>query len=392
MSYEVTLLIFGILLLLVGLIGKVKAQQLEVGTDSVAARGVIAILGALLVVFSLNPDLARSLLPASKDDQATVGIGPAEPAPSSTPESAHRERTVPPQEKSTSGAAPSTPSPAEPARKTTPPPETEARSEASPTAANDFRDLDVSEASPNELRVSIEYTYIGDMGESPPIVPSVSWNSGTNNGMVYQYVKARAEVGTGRASWTIYGDLRRPWESDEIRVCLVDTTRQKRPFCKSFPYRKRWPVAQFRPVSHSQISNFRARNVSDRELFLSVSYQYTGESGERPFRAYMSAVALQANDQQVPRTHFEGLGGPGPVRVGSGQSMMLINKYSDQAATSESVRVCINAQNDQGNTTQVLCEEFPYRKVWRCLFFLSEFCNQVGRPSYRRDTAHCITA
>lgn len=71
MSYEVTLLVFGILLLLIGLIGKVKAQQLEVGTDSAVARVVIAIFGSLLVVFSLNPDVPRSFIRIATNPSAT---------------------------------------------------------------------------------------------------------------------------------------------------------------------------------------------------------------------------------------------------------------------------------------------------------------------------------
>ena len=62
MSYEVTLLVFGILLILVGLLGKVKAKELEVGTSSRTARAVIAVLGIVLVIFSFNPDITRSYI------------------------------------------------------------------------------------------------------------------------------------------------------------------------------------------------------------------------------------------------------------------------------------------------------------------------------------------
>ena len=62
MSYEVTLLVFGILLILVGLLGKVKAKELEVGTSSRTARVVIALLGIVLVIFSFNPDITRSYI------------------------------------------------------------------------------------------------------------------------------------------------------------------------------------------------------------------------------------------------------------------------------------------------------------------------------------------
>ena len=53
MTYEATLLVFGILLLLVGLIGKVKAKELEIGTDSKVARAVTGLVGVILIVISL---------------------------------------------------------------------------------------------------------------------------------------------------------------------------------------------------------------------------------------------------------------------------------------------------------------------------------------------------
>ena len=62
MSHQVTLLVFGILLFLVGLVGKVKAKELEVGTSSRLARIVMAIVGIVLVVLSFNPKIPNSFL------------------------------------------------------------------------------------------------------------------------------------------------------------------------------------------------------------------------------------------------------------------------------------------------------------------------------------------
>ena len=228
-----------------------------------------------------------------------------------------------------------------------------------------FRDLSVSEVSPSEVSVSIEYTYAGDQGEDPPIVPLVQGNGQTNTAMVYEYIGARAKVGTGKASWRIFGDLPSPWESDELRFCIIDPSRAKPPFCENFPYTKRWAALARPDVADNQIGSFQAQDVSGKELSVTVTYRYSGESGQRPFRVYMSAVALQSDKRQVPRTHFEGLGGPGPVRLGVGRSTMVITKSSDEAANSDSVRVCINSQNDRGNLTTVLCEEFPHRKEWK---------------------------
>ena len=52
MPYETTLLIFGVLLLLVGLLGKVRAKELEVGTESATARAIIGLVGVGLILMS----------------------------------------------------------------------------------------------------------------------------------------------------------------------------------------------------------------------------------------------------------------------------------------------------------------------------------------------------
>ena len=53
MEYPVALLIFGILLLLIGLVGKVKAKELEVGTSSRTIRSVVGTVGVVLIALSL---------------------------------------------------------------------------------------------------------------------------------------------------------------------------------------------------------------------------------------------------------------------------------------------------------------------------------------------------
>jgi len=64
MSYTVTLLIFGILLLLVGLVGEVKAKELEIGTSSKIVRIVLSLIGIFLVMLSLvlssSPDTVKN--------------------------------------------------------------------------------------------------------------------------------------------------------------------------------------------------------------------------------------------------------------------------------------------------------------------------------------------
>lgn len=62
MSYEVTLLVFGILLFLLGVVGKIKAKEIEVGTSSVTARVVTTVIGVFLIVLSFNPDIPKTFL------------------------------------------------------------------------------------------------------------------------------------------------------------------------------------------------------------------------------------------------------------------------------------------------------------------------------------------
>lgn len=73
MAYEVALLVFGILLVLLGLIGKVKAKELEVGTSSRVARVVTAIIGFVLIIvsFAVNESALEFFFP-DHPEQTTV--------------------------------------------------------------------------------------------------------------------------------------------------------------------------------------------------------------------------------------------------------------------------------------------------------------------------------
>ncbi|MDH3422971.1 MAG: hypothetical protein OEN00_08255 [Gemmatimonadota bacterium] len=79
MDYNVALLVFGILLLLVGLVGKVKAKELEIGTSSKVARTVIGLIGALLVALSLAPSLTTITQPPPADDPPISTPPPDDP-------------------------------------------------------------------------------------------------------------------------------------------------------------------------------------------------------------------------------------------------------------------------------------------------------------------------
>lgn len=72
-EYNVVLLVFGILLLLVGLVGKVKAKELEVGTGSAVARVVLGVIGIGLMALSLALSPASKVISRFASD--TLGTG-----------------------------------------------------------------------------------------------------------------------------------------------------------------------------------------------------------------------------------------------------------------------------------------------------------------------------
>lgn len=86
MSYEVTLLIFGILLLLVGLVGRVKAKELEIGTSSKMVRLVLSLLGIALLVLSFNPDIVKNFLSGPETPLVVNGRPETQPEPQTEPE------------------------------------------------------------------------------------------------------------------------------------------------------------------------------------------------------------------------------------------------------------------------------------------------------------------
>jgi hypothetical protein len=79
-NYYVALLIFGIILLLLGLLGKVKAKELEVGTDSVIVRVVTTLIGSSLIIasFVVNPDI-KNILFDDPPEESLAGFNPDDP-------------------------------------------------------------------------------------------------------------------------------------------------------------------------------------------------------------------------------------------------------------------------------------------------------------------------
>ena len=77
MNYETALLVFGILLLLIGLVGQVKAKELEIGTSSTVARAVIGVVGVALIILSLtaSDQILTRLTSIGTSPESEQGIG-----------------------------------------------------------------------------------------------------------------------------------------------------------------------------------------------------------------------------------------------------------------------------------------------------------------------------
>jgi hypothetical protein len=75
-SELVAILTIGVVLLLVGLIGKVKAQILEVGTDNKLVRFIVGILGLMLMIFSIILMIDPSLFPQLLETTPVVTTQP----------------------------------------------------------------------------------------------------------------------------------------------------------------------------------------------------------------------------------------------------------------------------------------------------------------------------
>ncbi len=93
MSYEVALLSFGVILLLLGLIGRVKAKEIDVGTSSAVARVIVAIIGLALIVVSFDPGGAVSKIASQlgKEEEGVekpaeeAAVAPSAPTPAAAP-------------------------------------------------------------------------------------------------------------------------------------------------------------------------------------------------------------------------------------------------------------------------------------------------------------------
>lgn len=81
-TFEVALFISGILLILVGLVGRIKARELEVGTDSKVTRVIVGVLGASFVAVSFGLALKEprtSASPETSEESSIVRPGQSLP-------------------------------------------------------------------------------------------------------------------------------------------------------------------------------------------------------------------------------------------------------------------------------------------------------------------------
>jgi hypothetical protein len=98
----ISVLALGIALLLVGLVGKVKAKELEVGTDNKAARIIIGVLGLGLTLLAFYGILAPVIKPAP---QPTLTAAPVVPPAAATRTSTQEIITAAPVDTATPGMA-----------------------------------------------------------------------------------------------------------------------------------------------------------------------------------------------------------------------------------------------------------------------------------------------
>ena len=70
-TFHGLLLTFGVLLLLLGLIGKIEAQLFKVGTNNIKVRIIVSFLGILFIILSFIP-LQRELFFTNKVKKDSV--------------------------------------------------------------------------------------------------------------------------------------------------------------------------------------------------------------------------------------------------------------------------------------------------------------------------------
>ena len=233
---------------------------------------------------------------------------------------------------------------------------------APPRKAIDLRDLHVDALGENEIGVKVAYSYDGSFDPAAVrIVATPLQRDGQPlPGLVGQHATASKGEGTAVLKLAV-DDLGSTVDTSSIRVCMVDMSRKHSPYCEDFRDQRNWVASRAPAVTENAILGFSAQDISPSELQVTVSYSYTGDHGAGERHVYMSAVALQRDGEQVPRTHFEGLGGPGLVRIGAGTTTMLINKHAPGSSTSVSVRACIIGREPFG---EIVCRTFPHTKRW----------------------------
>ncbi len=112
------------------------------------------------------------------------------------------------------------------------------------------------------------------------------------------------------------------------------------------------------PTPRNDIRNFRAVDVSGRELRVIVDYAYTGDYGTSEI--FMHAVALGRDEwkSRMPGTSFP----YSAIAVGDGTVTINISKQPDTPpATSTVIKVCMVSIKKRA---AFMCETFPYTKAW----------------------------
>jgi hypothetical protein len=82
MAFPTVLLIAGLILLLIGLLGRIKLKEFEAGTDSTPIRVIICLIGASLLITALQ--IYRSDMPSLPDNSNTINANTPPPPPPPT--------------------------------------------------------------------------------------------------------------------------------------------------------------------------------------------------------------------------------------------------------------------------------------------------------------------
>ncbi len=228
----------------------------------------------------------------------------------------------------------------------------------------EIRGISSTGVSERELRVTVDYTYTGDLGldvagvlltpagSSGPLPPGLAVST------------TRVPKGSGSFAIDLRADRPGTYPIESVQVCLVGAPAadgRARQACRKFPLR--FSLTGLPQPEHRRdaVWNLRGVEPAGSSLLVTVDYSYAGQFGSDPRSVYLAAMARMQGGRQVPDTGFERGTGSADVQAGSGTSSVLIRKYRSGPYKSVDVRVCLMARRPP---QEIACQVFPYLKSW----------------------------